>query len=216
MVDKADRLFNEVKAGADDSAAHQLLKEFFAGYPIGNLRLLLDSKLDNAVKAGAWIASELGENAAPLMPLVAERLNHPLKYVRFFMLDVVLVCAGPADRTALTNAVGLMRDSEDAVRWKAMKFLVKATPQQLTGSMSPEMDNELKQLTDWLVRMGGRYDKAVEIEEKLVSKSWLERAFAVVAAARHAPHDLTKLREAAQSADREIQEFAEEQLRESK
>lgn len=215
MKSKADRLVEAIEAGSGDSLAQQLLNEFFAGYSIQNLQRLLDSKLDSAVKVGAWIASELGERAAPLMPSIAERLNHPLKYVRFFILDVVLVCAGPTDRIALANAVRLMRDSEDAVRWKAMTFLVKATSQQLTCSLTPEMDKELTQLTYWLVRIDGNLNGDVEIGERLTSNSSLDRAFAVVAAARRATHDSTKLRDAARSFDSEIREFAEEQLRKS-
>ncbi len=70
MIDAraADELIERLLAGGDHEAAHDLLSAFFHGLSLDRLLLLLQSDSEEAAKAGAWIASELGQRAEPLIP----------------------------------------------------------------------------------------------------------------------------------------------------
>jgi len=71
-----------------------LLAECLNGYAISNLRRLIRSNRDGAIKTGAWIVSELGGAARPLMADVEFLLQHPLRYARFFALDAAFFAPG--------------------------------------------------------------------------------------------------------------------------
>jgi len=123
-------LIDRLRAGGNDSAANDLLTEVFRGHPVESLRRLLHSDEETAVKAGAWILSELGVRAAPMMADIVALLGHPLRYVRFFALDAVLASATSEDGVAVATAIGLINDPDDAVRWKALTFLAWARADQ--------------------------------------------------------------------------------------
>jgi hypothetical protein len=213
MHSEGNQLLEQVEAGAGDAVAHRLLQQFFSGYPVDNLRRLLESNAEHAVRVGAWIASELGARALPLLQNIAPLLHHRSRYVRFFLLDPVLVCAGHEDGPILASAVGLLRDVDDAVRWKALQFITRATSQQLASSIAFQGDSQLAQLTEWLVNLDGHPDKSGEIEERLNADASIDRLFAAAAAVRNAQYDLAPLRRAAASLDNDVKSFAEEQLR---
>src|SRR4029450_5709288 len=80
-----------------EELANDLLVAFQSGYPLHNLRRLLNAEDSVAVATGMWIASALGASVRPLFPEIVERLHHPFARVRFFALDVLTSCAGPED-----------------------------------------------------------------------------------------------------------------------
>src|SRR5262245_45864713 len=112
---RGDELIDRLCAGADDSLAGDLLTEVFRGYPVENLRQLLTCDSDTAARSGAWILSELGDRAAPLLDDSVRLLAHPLRYVRFFALDAVLVNATAGHGPVVAAAIALIVDPDDAV-----------------------------------------------------------------------------------------------------
>lgn len=52
-----------------------VLQLFLAGQPVELLRPLLEHREDRVVKAGIWIASELGGKAGPLIPQWSDYLS---------------------------------------------------------------------------------------------------------------------------------------------
>lgn len=212
-MEKADQLLDVVEATGSDAAANQLLNEFFRGYPLRNLERLLESDKEHSVKAGIWIASELGSAAGTLLPMIARLLTHHSRYVRFVALDSVLLNAGAGDAAALAAAVSLLRDPDDAVRWKSLQFLTRASPEQLNVSVMAQADAELATLTTWLVGITESPLRDTEIEQRLFSESSLTRIFAVCAAARAGKNSHDLLHIAASSSDTDVLTFAEEQLK---
>jgi hypothetical protein len=205
-----DELIERLTAGGDDETAYALLTEFFHGYPIERLRLLLRSQHEGAVKIGAWIASELGVQANPLVEEMAELLSHGSRYVRFFLLDSILSASTEQNGRSIAAAVKLIEDSDDAVRWKAMNFLARAKRSQLTAAQ-PYLTDTHAQLSAWLLET----EQALSTEEviaRLESPDSLSRLVAAAAAARLGSHNLSALRHAAQSSDPEVQSFALEHL----
>ena len=212
MTSNAEALIATIAGGRNDEAAHALLAEFFAGLPIVELRPLLLSENEETVKTAAWIASELGGNAQPLLPELEELLGHPSKYVRFFLLDAVLAAATDANGPLIAKAVGLISDPEVSVRWKTMNFLTRANPAQLVAACAPLAGTATADLVTWLVDLRKPSASAL-IAERLRADDRTTRLFAAVAAARIAADGSSALQNAAQSTDSEVSSFAQEQLR---
>ena len=128
-------------------AANDLLNELFGGYPVENLRALLHSGDDDAVQTGAWLLSELGEQAAPLLEEVPTLLAHPRLQVRFFAVEFVLLAADERHAGIIAQALALSRASDSAIRWKVLHFLAMASTEQLMAGLSRLDDPEVGRLT---------------------------------------------------------------------
>jgi hypothetical protein len=196
MRKREEQLLAHLLTGGDDSAANELLGSFYNGYPVERLRPLLQSDNDSAVMAGAWIASELAERSAPLMNELFRLLNHPLRYVRFFILDAVLDSTANEHGEVVARAIMLIRDPDEAVRWKALGFLAYATKDQLSSALT-YLDNQGDStLLAWLLRTGITQTDMQEIITRLNDPDSLTRMFAVAAAARLGQHNSVPLEHA--------------------
>lgn len=203
-----DILLERIVLHGDDEAANDLLGAIRAGYSLDRLRLLLRSEKDDAVRAGAWIVSELGADAAPLREELPALLRHGMKYVRFFGVDAVLSIASAEDGALLAAAVALIDDSEEAVRWKVLGLLSRATRGQLEAAVPWLTERDLSTHLVWLL------DEHRGVEDVMVrlGGSRLDRMFAVAAAVRLSGGRREALQRAATSDDREVASFARETL----
>lgn len=208
---RGDVLIEHIRQGGNGEAARELIGELAAGYPVANLRRLFQSERDDTVKTGAWIASELGERVVPLLGDLSGLLRHRLRYVRAFALDAVLVAASPNNGGVIAEAVRLIDDEDEGVRWKAMHFLSRASVQQLRASVRYLTDIRHAALVRWLlevtsnVRIADIIDRTDDVEAS-------KRLFAAAAAARLERTTLEPLRHVAESKDAEISSFAREWL----
>jgi hypothetical protein len=203
MTTKGDFLLGLVATGTNGETQHALLNEFFAGYPIDRLGLLLTSELDAAAKAGAWIASELGVSAAPLLDELVKLLRHPSRDVRFFATDGVLLIAGEDRGQAIAMAVSLIDDTDESVRWRVMKSLVRADPEQLVASLPHLSNTDLGvMLHEALLGEESRIGNRIAATER-------EQRFAAVEAGRMAlAGHVSILHRVANEACHEVREFA--------
>jgi hypothetical protein len=216
-TERGDRLVAQLRAAADhpvaaDAAATGLLHEFFTGYPLDRLHALLDSDDLHVVRAGAWLASELGTCAAPLLDDVVRLLAHPMRYVRFFAVDAVLANATPQRGDVTARAVALIDDSDSSVRWKTMQLLTNADATALAAAVPHLGGGPLGALIGWLTGQRGRAPTSQEIRARLGDSDRTTRLVAAAAAARVLPMDPDPMRSAAASPDEEIAAFAAEQL----
>jgi hypothetical protein len=209
---RADQLLEEILAGANDSSANELLTEFLGGYPIARLRLLLQSDEESALRAGAWIASELGENIAPLVDEVSRVLSHSSRYVRFFLVDALLGGATSEHGQAIARAVLLIRDPDRAVRWKVLNFLARASEEKLAAALPFLGDCLIAESLTWLLEVDDAPRDRNEILARLGDSDPVVRMFAAAAAARLGQVEHHPLEHAAGSTDPEVSSFAEEQL----
>jgi len=207
--ERGDQLLERLRAGEDGNAANDLLKEMFRGFPVERLQELLQSSDERAAKSVAWIASELGASFAPLMGEARRLLEHPVPEVRFFALDVLLVNGIEHFPGELGLAVALVDDPEASVRWKAMRFIARATDAQLAAARTHVPDAMLARELEWL--SGSEARDGREIQERLNASEPLTRRFAVAAAARVETDD-SPLTVAAQSDDPDIRAFAADEL----
>jgi hypothetical protein len=183
-----------------DAAAGDLLSQVAAGYPVDRLRPLLRAERTEAVRAGMWVVSELGERGAALLDDVAGLLDHPARYVRFFALDSVLTAAGARHPAVLTRAAALVGDPDDAIRWKTMHLLARATDTQIAAIGGPigESFDLITHLAD------------ADLVARLADADRTVRLLAAAAAARRAATDTAVLDAAIAAGDPEVSSFAEE------
>jgi hypothetical protein len=141
---RGDELLSQLLGaeGPGERVEIRLLHEFQGGYTLERLRSLLLAEGERAVTVGAWIASELGKGATPLLEDVVGLLQSPFFKVRFSALDVVLVCAEPKDKRAIALAVDLVDDPHPAVVWQALVFLASAPEALLRAVPKPSVINE--------------------------------------------------------------------------
>jgi hypothetical protein len=209
---RGDALIERIRQGGNGEAPRELIKEFATGYPVANLRRLFQSELDDAVKTGAWIASELGERVIPLLGDLSGLLRHPLRFVRAFALDAILVAASPSNGDIIAQAVRAIDDEDEGVRWKAMHFLARASVQQLRASVKYLTDIRHAALVRWLLEVTSDL-RIGEIIDRTDDGAASTRLFAAAAAARIGSTTLDALHHVADSKDVETSSFAREWLR---
>jgi hypothetical protein len=185
-MESGDVLLQRLLAGdpdPDGDLENDLLKAIFAGYPKERLRLLLASDDDTAIEAVAWILSELGASATPLLADAAPLLTHRARVARAYTLDVVLKCAGPQDSAILAQAVLLSDDPDAGVQWKALRFLT-ALRAPLLEAARAALPERFRALVRWLLDSDVGAASPEEMRTLLRDPDPLQRRFAAVALAR--------------------------------
>jgi hypothetical protein len=211
MSERAKELTDRILAGGDGEAANELLEEFYEGYPVENLRVLLGSDEDAAMKVGIWIAAELGQQAATILDQLVPLLRHRLRYVRFYALPAVLAAAGENRGDVIAKGVASILDSDEGVRWMAVQFLSKASAAQLRSSVGALRGSGLEEHVEWMLscQLDGRLGA---IMESIEHENRIRRRFAVAAAVRVAGLSLQPLRHAAAASDPEVRSFSRREL----
>jgi hypothetical protein len=193
---------------------NELLREFHRGYPIENLRLLLSSRNRKVVRAGIFIASELGSEAAPLLDQVLSLLRHPDPIVRFDAIDSMLTCTTSNDEKEIAAVVLMLDDSEGPVRRKVLDFLSRASAEQLLAGLryleKTEPDSTHVAGLRWLTGSGRM--EAGEIASFIRSDNAVSRRYGVVAAAKMAVLNCQPLELASTATDQDLNLFAKDVL----
>lgn len=125
-----DELLARLAAEGSPEIAYELLSAIFAGYPIDRVRPLLKSPSQRVVEAAVWIASELGSGARPLLPEIFPLLSSASRKVKFGVIDCVLAAATSNDGEMIARTAALISDEDEAVRWKAFRFLMSISNEQ--------------------------------------------------------------------------------------
>lgn len=193
--------------------ANDLLDEVFRGYPVEEIRALLRSTDPDVVRIGAWLVSELGELAKPLLGEMSDLLRSKTPFVRFYSLDCILTCAGATNGSVLGVAVKLIDDDHHGVRRKAIDFLVRAERAQLQAALDwfesqAEFEGEYVTGLRQIVRGNGRG----EIERLLRSDSPVLGRLGLVAVLRQSGEEDVTIRLAMSAKDPEVREIIRERV----
>ena len=141
----AQELFERLEEDPDNGPlANELLREFFGDFPVENLCRLLRSHDERVVKAGVWLASELGVKSRPILGEVSKLLGHRSEYVRYFAIDCVLSASNRDDGELIATAISLLRDPSAAVRRKMMDFLARVPVDRLSSTLKISGAGKLK------------------------------------------------------------------------
>jgi hypothetical protein len=215
---RAKRLMNSLtanpRARGSGELTNDLLSEFHRGYPLEHLKPMLHSADTDLVKAGAWIASELGKMGKPLLDEVASLLEHPDSRVRFYTIDCVLLWADSSQSALLARVVRLIEDPEHGVRWKAMEFLSRASSEQLFAALNNLQvgDPNSKFLPGLRLLIDPGPDKPSEATVALHDEDGLMRKFGAVLPRRIIDISRDPLLCAASIADAEVKDFADKSI----
>lgn len=104
----------------DGKVANELLSEFWRGYPIENLRRLF---VPAASGDAAFIVSELGEKARPLIKEIASLVDHERPRIRGDAISALSMCTTWEDDWAVAKVVMGLSDEHSGVRWTASNAL---------------------------------------------------------------------------------------------
>ena len=198
--------------GEEGRAANDLLREVIRGYPAQNLSRLIHSDRATAVASGAFVVSELRAQAAQIIDEVDFLLGHPLRDARFDAIDAALTAASAEHGAILAKAVMLVDDADQAVRWKALRFLANSTPDQLTAAAPCLEDRHVASLVTWLASAGSDPAGLPDIRSRLHDPDKATRMFAAAAAARVGGTSRQALEDAAMSDDSDVRSFAEGEI----
>lgn len=184
MKEDIKKLLDRAKSGrASEDDSVRLLEYFLSGLDLRYLGELLSSDQPFVVKNAAWILSELGRVAKPLLPVCGALLTHSDKSVRFDALDSVLANASDRDGSLVAQCIMLIVDPETSVQWKCLNFLRRIELSALTAA-SKAMDEGLtREHMDWLLAHLQMSDER-DIITRASNSDFRTRAFAAVAAAR--------------------------------
>jgi hypothetical protein len=196
-----------------EELANDLLVAFQSGYPLHNLRRLLNAEDAVTVATGMWIASELGAAVRPLFQEIVKRLHHPAARVRFFALDLLTSCAGPEDENALNSGLDKLDDPDQGVRWKALVFLATMSEAALRTLRDLAMRQapagpRARGLQLMLSVMASR--DVEPVTQCLLGHDTVLHRYAAAVAVRMAHQDSTPLRVAMASQDTTIRQFAKD------
>ena len=215
----ADQLIDAILTSPENAnngiLANDLLREFHRGFPIAALRPLLSHGNENVVRIGAFVTSELGTKATPLLSQMVRLLNYPNKFVRSDAICSVLTCASGSHENEIGTAISLLDDPDWPIRWKTMEFLSLASIEQLKAGLrhfeTASPDSSHIDGLKWLASENGR--NAEQITSWLASTVSLRRKYAAVAAARIASTTNSLLELASSSDDSDVKQFADSMLR---
>jgi hypothetical protein len=205
-----ERLLADPRSSLAGVWMNDLLTEFHRGYPPGNLRPLLLNDDTEVAKAGAWIASELGEKGKVLLDDVSSLLQHPDSRVRFSVIDCILLWADPSKGPELTSVVNLIEDPESRVRWRVMEFLSRATREQLAASLLylETTNPQSKNIKGLRLLLGPGAENPQEAMAALHDQDELIRKYGAVLARRVAKINKDPLLYAASIDDADVKDFA--------
>lgn len=203
-----DAAFRRVRAGhVDGLEVDELVAGFWSGYPLQNLRNLLNGENPEVVAKATWILSELSYKGASLLDECRHLIRHSHRETRFFVMDAILVNAAAEHSDLIASALELMEDDDGGVRWKALDFASRLSRSQIEAVARSQPSHRYQPDLEWLLQNDARPAQD-EVVARLQSDNPQERRFGAIAAARMVKDDPEPLNLACESQDREVKEFA--------
>lgn len=194
----------------DGRRANLLLNALYSGLPVSSLTPLLANSSDEVVQTGAWLLSEIGYRAKPLLPEASRLLCHQSAIVRYLVIDCILVCASEKDFEIAINVVQLLDDSHKGVRKRAMFCFAQMDKSVLLTIFEHAALTSLTSKQIAGLNLIAEADKlgSDALNARLLSQDPLDRRFAVIAAARMRQVWPSPLSLAMSIDDEDVSEFA--------
>jgi len=131
------RLYNDPTAFRENGGPYALLQEHFAGLPLVRLKQLLKIDLPiDIIRAGIWIASELGREACCLVDEAMHLLPLKDRYISYHVLDVVMVCSSRSRHELFVNIVQMLESDDEIVARRSAWLAGRANKQQLQAALN--------------------------------------------------------------------------------
>jgi hypothetical protein len=211
---RADQLIDELLAEprrfADSGRAYELLQTYFKGAPLDTLRPLLRSGDFLVQRAAAFVISELGVQACPLLDDVVPLIDSSDRYLAFHAMESVTVCATGARAPEFVHVVAKLEDPDEVLRSLSMFLMSNAETSQLVGAVEGGLHSEHQEGLRLLV------DASVSDEAVLAfihSEEPLSRRYGAIAAARLYEKNPRLINEVRTNEDGEVGSFLDSVLR---
>jgi HEAT repeat protein len=205
-------LLAEPSRFADAGRAHELLQAYFKGAPVDTLRPLLRSEDLRIRRAAAFVVSELGRQASPVLDDVTSLMNSGDRYLIFHAMESITVCATGEGAAEFLHVVMKLEDPDAVLRSLAMFLMSNADASQL-GAAYDLMKGEPSdhQLGLELLMEPSATDES--ILALIASDKPLRRRYGAVAAARSYEKSPRLIETAAVSEDDDIGSFVKAFIR---
>jgi HEAT repeat protein len=217
MVSPADQLIlsllSDPSAFTDKGSAYSLLQEYFAGYPIDTLRPLLRHEDALVQRAAVWVASELGAQAGPLLGDVLPLLRSEDRYLAYYALEVVAVCATGEQTPYLTEVLAKLESEDPVLRVLAMRLIGNTDDESLRttlGVLQGRSASERHRAGLALLLSDGQEKWKRTVMELLKDEEPLLRKYGAIMARRALAEAPELIQEAATSEDEDVRSYAEE------
>jgi hypothetical protein len=119
----------------DGELANDLLSEFGKGFPLENLRLLLDSPNEHVTATAAFLMTFYGFKLRRFLPEITRLLDCKYPYTRGDTIEVLRECTTPQDGKVLGRVLMHLDDENPGVRWKVVQFICTVDPWQLNAGL---------------------------------------------------------------------------------
>lgn len=194
--------------------SHDLLQLYFDGLSVETLRPFVVSDDEHIRRSVAFILSELGARARPLVADVGTLLASSVPRVRADAMDVLTVCSVGEHAQLFAHVVRGLDDADPAFRAHAMDLVANADASQLDAARRTfEASSGDHPHVSLLERLVGAEIAPASVSQMLRAPGALERRYGAIAAARVARRAPAFLDEAAASEDEGVRAFAERQRR---
>jgi hypothetical protein len=206
-TEHGDELIARILDGDETGLGNELLNECWRGYPVERISGLLRSDVESAVKAGAFIASELAERSRPLLTDIEPLLNHRDTWVRGDAIDTVNLAATVDHEEIVARAIERVTDDDRSIRFSAFTLLAASTRERLEEAWVFIHDDDVKEALRSVLDEEAAVSSA-DIRRRLVDGSQLVRLFGLLSAARMSDRRADDLLAASEVADEEVRSFA--------
>jgi hypothetical protein len=177
------------------------------------LRKLLRHKDENVLKVAAFILSELGERAKPLLDEVPLLLQNSIPLIRFHAIEAVQAASvGNEDEgQMIAYAILLLDDRVPLVRRKAFEFLLDASDIQIQSALRYLENAKPSSLCIIYLRwlLSPMAHNGLDVIVRLNDPNLLVRKYAIIAARRMVVEDSSPLQFARSSTDLELRYLSE-------
>ena len=115
-------------------SAYGLLQAYFAGFPVETLRPLLRSGDPLIQRAAVFVASELGDQARPLVDDVIPLMESGDRYLQYNAMEITAVCCDGEQAGKFAHVVLQLGNDDPVLRVLAMRLMSKADVAQLAAA----------------------------------------------------------------------------------
>jgi hypothetical protein len=209
-VDQLDRLVSKViNDPLNDKTVKKLLDLFHEGASPVNLLPLIHSSDVHVVEVGTWIASEMGNEATPILSEIVRLLSKGIRGISFDALDCLTSCVTSSDPELILEGLRQLCSTDSAIVWKAQMFLCSLSDESIAAVVKHaiQLGNEEIQLRG-LSLLTQTHTSPTQVLESLESSDQLLRAYAAVAALKMSKTDSIPMTKALNASDEIVSEFA--------
>lgn len=141
----------------------ELLDLIFSSNSVAKVALLCNSERLISIRAGAWLASNLGKKAVPIYPDIVGLIKHEDAVVRYEIAELILNCSDKGED--LVEFVHCLDDKEKIIRTRAIDYLHFLSAEQINKALAFAEENAMNEVAGALSEFNNVINGDIAIEE---------------------------------------------------